>query len=171
VAFDAATKRIIISGSGGSGWTDGGATVNLTNSSAKVGVGTSSPLQRLQIGSNTSASTATPDTISLGGTYSSVARANPKLRLFDNNAGSVYGLGVSANQFDFMTPTGTSYVWSVNGAEKMRLDDSGNITVAGSIAAKYQDVAEWVQSSQQLSAGTVVVLDHTLPKETNCRYE
>ena len=38
---------------------------------------------------------------------------------------------------------------------------TGNLTVDGTINAKYQDVAEWVQSSQQLSAGTVVVLDHT----------
>jgi hypothetical protein len=35
---------------------------------------------------------------------------------------------------------------------------SGTIT-GGNIQAKYQDVAEWVESSQQLSAGTVVVLD------------
>jgi hypothetical protein len=38
---------------------------------------------------------------------------------------------------------------------------TGNLTVDGNIAAKYQDVAEWVQSSQELRAGTVVVLDHT----------
>jgi hypothetical protein len=36
---------------------------------------------------------------------------------------------------------------------------SGNITATGNISAKYQDVAEWVQSSQKLAAGTVVVLD------------
>jgi hypothetical protein len=38
---------------------------------------------------------------------------------------------------------------------------TGNLTVSGNIAAKYQDVAEWVQSSQALAAGTVVVLDQT----------
>jgi hypothetical protein len=37
----------------------------------------------------------------------------------------------------------------------------GNITLTGTINAKYQDVAEWVPSSEQLSAGTVVVLDST----------
>jgi hypothetical protein len=36
---------------------------------------------------------------------------------------------------------------------------TGNLTVTGNIAAKYQDVAEWVESSQELVAGTVVVLD------------
>src|SRR6185436_2692801 len=38
---------------------------------------------------------------------------------------------------------------------------TGNITADGTINAKYQDVAEWVPSSEQLSAGTVVVLDST----------
>jgi hypothetical protein len=35
----------------------------------------------------------------------------------------------------------------------------GNINVTGNINAKYQDVAEWVPSTQSLAAGTVVVLD------------
>lgn len=36
---------------------------------------------------------------------------------------------------------------------------TGNINATGTINAKYQDVAEWVDSSQELPAGTVVVLD------------
>ena len=35
----------------------------------------------------------------------------------------------------------------------------GNVTVSGNIAAKYQDVAEWVPARQELVAGTVVTLD------------
>ena len=31
--------------------------------------------------------------------------------------------------------------------------------MSGNINAKYQDMAEWVESSQQLAAGTVVILD------------
>jgi len=38
---------------------------------------------------------------------------------------------------------------------------TGNLTVDGNIAAKYQDVAEWVPATEQLSAGTVVILDST----------
>jgi hypothetical protein len=147
-----------------------------------LGIGTTTPLQKLQIGSNTVAGSTTPDAISLGATYSTVAGANPKIRLWDDTA-NVYGMGVSSSQFDFMIPTGSRYVWNVNGAEKMRLDSSGNVgigttpgasykldvngqahvsgdmTVDGNIAAKYQDVAEWVPSTQKLAAGTVVVLD------------
>ena len=142
----------------------GAGSVYLQPGGGNVGIGTTAPLQRFQIGGNTSLPTTTPDAISLGATYSSAAGSNPKLRLFDNGA-NVYGLGVSDHQFDFMTPSGTRYVWSVSGAEKMRLDDAGNVTVAGNItatgniSAKYQDVAEWVPSTQKLSAGTVVVLD------------
>jgi hypothetical protein len=42
-----------------------------------------------------------------------------------------------------------------------KLHVAGSITVDGNINAKYQDVAEWVESSQSLAVGTVVVLDHT----------
>jgi len=38
---------------------------------------------------------------------------------------------------------------------------TGSLTVDGNIAAKYQDVAEWVPASEHISAGTVVVLDST----------
>jgi hypothetical protein len=40
-----------------------------------------------------------------------------------------------------------------------RLDVQGDINVSGNINAKYQDIAEWVLSSQAIPAGTVVVLD------------
>lgn len=35
----------------------------------------------------------------------------------------------------------------------------GDVTVTGNIAAKYQDIAEWVESAAPAAAGTVVVLD------------
>jgi hypothetical protein len=44
-------------------------------------------------------------------------------------------------------------------APASKLHVAGSVTVDGNIAAKYQDVAEWVESSQPLTAGTVVILD------------
>jgi hypothetical protein len=46
-------------------------------------------------------------------------------------------------------------------APASKLHVVGNVTVDGNIAAKYQDVAEWVPAEEQLGAGTVVVLDST----------
>lgn len=40
-----------------------------------------------------------------------------------------------------------------------KLHVAGDITVTGNIAAKYQDVAEWVLTRQQMAPGTVVTLD------------
>jgi hypothetical protein len=69
------------------------------------------------------------------------------------------------------TPTGgTGWV------ERMRIDPAGNVGIGttaptaklhvagdaqvdGNIAAKYQDVAEWVVASEPLEAGTIVVVD------------
>lgn len=62
----------------------------------------------------------------------------------------------------------TKMVAGVN-TDHMVLDTNGNLNVTGtitggSIEAKYQDVAEWVPTTQKLSAGTVVVLD---PERSN----
>jgi hypothetical protein len=50
-----------------------------------------------------------------------------------------------------------SYKLDVSGDTRV----TGNINLTGTVNAKYQDVAEWVPSSQQLTAGTVVILDST----------
>lgn len=45
-----------------------------------------------------------------------------------------------------------------------KLDVNGNINVSGNINAKYQDIAEWVETPQPLEPGTVVIVD---PTESN----
>src|SRR6185503_12140029 len=55
-----------------------------------------------------------------------------------------------------LSPHGTGNV-ILNGNTNV----TGNINLTGTINAKYQDVAEWVPSSEQLASGTVVVLDST----------
>jgi hypothetical protein len=49
-------------------------------------------------------------------------------------------------------------------APTAKLHVAGDVKVDGNISAKYQDVAEWVPTTQKLSAGTVVILD---PERTN----
>jgi hypothetical protein len=39
------------------------------------------------------------------------------------------------------------------------------VNVTGNIAAKYQDVAEWVESSEELEPGTVVIVDPAEPNQ------
>jgi hypothetical protein len=132
------------------------------SSSGNVGIGTTNPLSNLQIGSQGSSSTGSPVSLSLGGTFSSSAGANLKLKLYDDGVTSnTYGLGVSSASMDFGVSPSASYNWYAGGASKMTLTNTGNLSVSGNINAKYQDVAEWVESSQHLPAGTVVVLDST----------
>ena len=75
-------------------------------------------------------------------------------RLFD-----VRDLGTSR-----FTIAGNGNVGIGTTAPNNKLHVAGSITVDGNINAKYQDVAEWVESSQQLPAGTVVILN---PDEDN----
>ena len=60
-------------------------------------------------------------------------------------------------------PSGNVGIGSATPANKLdvvgNVHFTGSATVDGNIAAKYQDVAEWVESSQELPAGTVVILD------------
>jgi hypothetical protein len=68
------------------------------------------------------------------------------------------------------TAAPSSYKLDVNGntnvTGNVTVGGTGNITASGTIEggnikAKYQDMAEWVPSSEQLPTGTVVVLDST----------
>jgi hypothetical protein len=104
------------------------------DSSGNVGIGTTSPRFKLSVGETATTSTATPDTIDLGGTYSSTAGANPKLRVFWNGTGA-YGLGVSNNQLDYMVPVSAAHVWYVDGTERMRITSAGNVGIGTSSPA------------------------------------
>src|SRR5439155_9754395 len=71
----------------------------------------------------------------------------------------------SGSNINYATSGGNVGVGQANPAYKLDVNGtahvSGNMTVDGNLAAKYQDVAEWVPSSEQLPTGTVVVLDST----------
>jgi hypothetical protein len=144
--------------------------------SGNVGIGTGAPLGRLHIVTPSYTDTSVPawdnhffvvggdsntggialaynQTTNTGYLQSlspNVAYRNTVIAPFGGNVGIGNTTPNSAYKLDV---TGNTNVTG-------NLNASGTIT-GGTINAKYQDVAEWVESSQVLSAGTVVVLDHT----------
>jgi len=100
-----------------------------------VGIGTNAPRFNLSIGALTATSTATPDTIDLGGTYSSTAGSNIKLRLLWDNS-VTYGLGVSTAQLDYVVPSASHVFWT-NGTEKMRITSAGRVGIGTGATVNY----------------------------------
>jgi hypothetical protein len=81
-----------------------------------------------------------------------------------------YGLYVepqtgSTNSYAAIFAGGNVGIGTNNPAVKLDvngdLNVTGNAVIVGNIAAKYQDVAEWVQARQPMAPGTVVSLDST----------
>jgi hypothetical protein len=66
-------------------------------------------------------------------------------------------LWMEASKFSFQI--GNVGIDVLNPTEK--LDVNGNINVSGNINAKYQDIAEWVETPTPLEPGTVVIVDPT----------
>jgi hypothetical protein len=124
--------------------------LNGTNG-GNVGIGTTSPSDLLQIDS--AAGWALKLRYTGDGHYvrfssnqiSAFTSAGVGSELYLNTAGGNVGIGT------------TSPIAKLHVAGDGKF--TGNLTVDGNLAAKYQDVAEWVDSSQALPFGTVVVLD------------
>lgn len=122
-------------------------------SGGNVGIGITTPLYSLDVNGGTNGFRAKAATTS----------SNDAIATFENAAGIQAIVRASGNVG--IGVTSPTEKLEVAGNLKLtgtgNITASGNLTVTGTINAKYQDVAEWVESSQQLSAGTVVVLDHT----------
>ena len=88
------------------------------NSSGNVGIGTTSPAVRLDLGSVVQGTAATGITSSL----------------WKDGAGNYFGSGVSAGQMNYIagTVSANSHVWYSNATERARIDSSGNFYVSGS---------------------------------------
>jgi hypothetical protein len=153
----------------------------IVRGNGNVGIGTASPASKLFVGSGTPA-TATLDgiNVALGGN-SYVSTSNGTVNTFIGSDTSSYGivgtlsnhpLGLRANNTLAVSilPDGKVGIGTTAPSEKLVVNGNATVTgnfnttgtiTGGTINAKYQDVAEWVESSQALAAGTVVVLDHT----------
>jgi len=112
------------------------------------------------------------------------------LHLKDTVNGSVFRLqgtssnlefGSGANSFVWVT-TNTALGFATNNLERLRITNTGNVgigtssplaklhvagdvVVDGNIGAKYQDVAEWVETSDPIEPGTVVIVDPVHPNQ------
>jgi len=117
-------------------------TVFQVNLDGKVGVGTTSPTYSLDVNGGVNGFRA----------KAASALSTDTIATFENS--SAIKMIVRANGFVGIGNTAPAKTLDVTGD----INASGTIT-GGTITAKYQDVAEWVQSSQDLPAATVVILD------------
>ncbi|MEK6278715.1 MAG: hypothetical protein AABN95_00010 [Acidobacteriota bacterium] len=143
-------------------WQTNGNNISNTNT-GNVGVGTTTPLDKLEVVGQVRVSgeiggyVMTPR--SGGGAhwvwYNPGAEGEARLFSSAGGVGDVMTIQNSGNVgIGTIAPL---FKLHVAGAGKF----TGNLIVDGNIAAKYQDVAEWVPASGQIPAGTVVVLDST----------
>jgi hypothetical protein len=112
--------------------------LTLTNT-GNVGIGTTTPRQALTFGGLVSTSTATPDCIDLGATYTSTsASTNLKLKLYIDSSGNTYGFTTNGNsELEYYAGTVSSpgnHVFLTGGSERARITSSGQLLVGTSNA-------------------------------------
>ena len=123
-------------------WANGSGSINYAGGS--VGIGITSPVYSLDVNGGLNSFRAKAATTSANDTIATFENSTAIKMIVRGNGNVGIGTTSPAKPLDV--------VGDINA--------SGTIT-GGNIQAKYQDVAEWVESSQELPAGTVVILDST----------
>ena len=132
---------------------------NIYRTLGNVGVGTSSPTNRLQIGSSAGPSgtgTTTPNSLSLGDDFgTNTIGTNFKLKLFDvSNLSATYGLGISSYLLEMTSGSGGAIGFFTNsGFERMRITSGGNIGIGLSSPEEKLDI-NGILSLRQAAGGT-----------------
>jgi hypothetical protein len=138
-------------------------------SGGMVGVGTTTPFDQVHVRfTNTNGAFTGLAVQNLGNTATSYSGMlffdqNGALGQFQgfNNATHEYRINniAAGGSINFMIGSSSKFLVTNTGDVQV----AGNMTVNGNIGAKYQDVAEWVETSSPLEAGTVVIIDPTQP--------
>ena len=146
-----------ISGGGGSQWSG---TSSIYYNGGNVGIGTATPGAKFEVDGSGVLRVTEGSRI--------VPTSGVGLELSADSTGSYVGAyNRSTSAYRRLYFYGSPYVFEGGNVgigttdPQYKLDVVGDIKASGTIHAKYQDLAEWVPSAEQLSAGTVVVLDTT----------
>ena len=127
------------------------------DASGNFGIGTTSPTKRLQFGTTTSGSVATPVAFQFADDYSSgYTAAGCKLFLYNIGGTEIYGIA-SGPASDIQYHAGGAgntlgrHAWYSGNTERMRLDATGNLGV-GTAGATYR-IEGWIANSGTLQNG------------------
>lgn len=139
---------------------DGATNLMFVREDGNVGIGTLTPGQRLDVAGNIRLSTEEAFVEGTAGNLRLHSEDSLVLKLDANNDASLTE-GFYFRRGDnstLVTIMGTGRMGLGTGTPEEQLHVVGNVKVTGNIAAKYQDVAEWVEAASPLEPGTVVVI-------------
>ena len=128
----------------------------------KVGVGTPTPANNLHVviadgAQNVPLKMETTGADSITGISLKNDARNWHVRVDGTDLDKFKVYDANANAYR-MTVDASGNVGIGTTAPTAKLEVAGDIVASGNIAAKYQDVAEWVPSAERLAAGTVVIV-------------